>query len=139
MEPQRSGPFTRRRETRSQIAKLPARPCGAQEHELLRRAETLGQEARGQGEMSRGADFAEGVQAFFAKRPAVFKDRWRTGASHRASGHGARLRSLIGLQGSILLKSRPVQSQSRDRHEKDGRTPSQQPSACVQPGGRGLA
>jgi 2-(1,2-epoxy-1,2-dihydrophenyl)acetyl-CoA isomerase len=35
----------------------------------------LSQEARVQGEMSRGADFAEGVAAFLAKRPAVFNDR----------------------------------------------------------------
>jgi 2-(1,2-epoxy-1,2-dihydrophenyl)acetyl-CoA isomerase len=38
-------------------------------------AAALGQEARVQGEMSRGADFAEGVSAFFQKRAAVFRDR----------------------------------------------------------------
>ena len=38
-------------------------------------ADALSQEARVQGEMSRGADFAEGVAAFLAKRPALFKDR----------------------------------------------------------------
>jgi 2-(1,2-epoxy-1,2-dihydrophenyl)acetyl-CoA isomerase len=35
----------------------------------------LGREAELQGHMGRGADFAEGVAAFLAKRPAVFKDR----------------------------------------------------------------
>jgi len=38
-------------------------------------AEALGREADVQGRMGRGADFAEGVAAFLAKRPAVFKDR----------------------------------------------------------------
>jgi len=37
--------------------------------------DALSQEARVQGEMSRGADFAEGVAAFLAKRAAVFSDR----------------------------------------------------------------
>jgi 2-(1,2-epoxy-1,2-dihydrophenyl)acetyl-CoA isomerase len=32
-------------------------------------------EADTQRELGRSADFAEGVAAFFAKRPAVFKDR----------------------------------------------------------------
>ena len=38
-------------------------------------ADALSQEARVQGRMSEGADFAEGVAAFLAKRPAVFTDR----------------------------------------------------------------
>lgn len=38
-------------------------------------AEALAREATVQGRMGRGADFAEGVAAFLAKRPAVFKDR----------------------------------------------------------------
>ncbi len=38
-------------------------------------AEALGQEASLQRELGRSADFAEGVAAFFAKRPAVFSDR----------------------------------------------------------------
>lgn len=35
----------------------------------------LAREAEVQGRMGRGPDFAEGVAAFLAKRPAVFKDR----------------------------------------------------------------
>mgnify|MGYP006214609877 CR=1 FL=1 len=35
----------------------------------------LSLEARVQGAMSRGHDFAEGVAAFLQKRPAVFTDR----------------------------------------------------------------
>jgi 2-(1,2-epoxy-1,2-dihydrophenyl)acetyl-CoA isomerase len=38
-------------------------------------AQALSQEARVQGEMSRGGDFAEGVSAFFQKRAPVFRDR----------------------------------------------------------------
>ncbi|HZF80624.1 MAG TPA: enoyl-CoA hydratase-related protein [Rubrivivax sp.] len=38
-------------------------------------ADALGLEAETQRELGRSADFAEGVAAFFAKRPAVFKDR----------------------------------------------------------------
>ena len=37
--------------------------------------DALSLEGRVQGEMGRGGDFVEGVAAFFAKRPAVFKDR----------------------------------------------------------------
>jgi 2-(1,2-epoxy-1,2-dihydrophenyl)acetyl-CoA isomerase len=35
----------------------------------------LGLEAAAQRELGAAHDFAEGVAAFFAKRPAVFKDR----------------------------------------------------------------
>ncbi|MBL8288145.1 MAG: enoyl-CoA hydratase/isomerase family protein [Rubrivivax sp.] len=38
-------------------------------------AAALSREAEVQGRMGRAADFAEGVAAFLAKRPAVFKDR----------------------------------------------------------------
>jgi len=38
-------------------------------------SEALAQEADTQRELGRGGDFAEGVAAFFAKRPPVFKDR----------------------------------------------------------------
>ena len=38
-------------------------------------ADAITLEAQAQGELGRQHDFAEGVAAFFAKRPAVFKDR----------------------------------------------------------------
>jgi 2-(1,2-epoxy-1,2-dihydrophenyl)acetyl-CoA isomerase len=38
-------------------------------------AEALSWEAQAQGELGRAHDFAEGVAAFFAKRPPQFKDR----------------------------------------------------------------
>ena len=38
-------------------------------------ADAITLEADTQRELGRAHDFAEGVAAFFAKRPAVFKDR----------------------------------------------------------------
>ena len=42
---------------------------------LMDYAQALSHEAQVQGQMSRAGDFAEGVAAFLAKRPAVFTDR----------------------------------------------------------------
>ena len=62
------------------LAAMPSRALAATRrlidagsHSSLAEAVTL--EARTQGELGRAPDFAEGVAAFLAKRPAVFKDR----------------------------------------------------------------
>ena len=62
------------------LAAMPSRALAATRrlidagsHSSLADAVTL--EARTQGELGRAPDFAEGVAAFLAKRPAVFKDR----------------------------------------------------------------
>jgi len=64
----------------TRLATLPSRALAATRRILdealpLDYAQALSQEARVQGEMSRGADFAEGVAAFLQKRAAVFTDR----------------------------------------------------------------
>lgn len=62
------------------LAQMPSRALAATRRAVdealaLDYAEALSNEARLQGEMSRGADFGEGVAAFLDKRAPVFRDR----------------------------------------------------------------
>lgn len=62
------------------MSRLPSRALAQTRHAIdaampMDFADALGQEAELQRELGRGADFAEGVAAFLAKRTAVFTDR----------------------------------------------------------------
>ncbi|MBX3638421.1 MAG: enoyl-CoA hydratase/isomerase family protein, partial [Rubrivivax sp.] len=64
----------------ARLAKMPSRALAETRRALdaampMDFADALTLEADTQRELGRGADFAEGVAAFLAKRPAVFKDR----------------------------------------------------------------
>jgi 2-(1,2-epoxy-1,2-dihydrophenyl)acetyl-CoA isomerase len=64
----------------AKLAQMPSRALAATRRALdaamaMDFADALTLEADTQRELGRGADFAEGVAAFLAKRPAVFRDR----------------------------------------------------------------